>query len=233
MVSPEPALRSPPSENNVNIEKPKQDHVEHDNYYDATPRTSTARLEHPADVAATEEPEAKLARPSHEEPVPEGQAVQNHMLETAPSSSTTAQPAAEMTHQPDPVQVVTSEPAVAEPAPVHPPTTSNSILTSEEPVAPNSAPSNSLHINTTAATTNGIMPLKPIDIYEEARRKAMLRDMEEKIPVFPTDPDIEGQARAEAEAKKKQEDRPQMSATSYPGQEWNPYGGGEGYDEWE
>jgi hypothetical protein len=230
MVSPEPVVRSPPPEKNISVEKANQHHVEHDNYYDATPRTSSAHVEHPLDAAATEESEAKAASPDHEEPVREGQAVQNHVLETA-RPTTAAQPAAGVTQHPDPMQVVTPEPAVAEPAPVHPPITSDSILTSEEAVAPNSAPSNFLHVNATTATTTGIIPPKPIDVYEEARRKAMLRDMEEKIPVFPTEPDIEGQARAEAEAKKKREDRPQMSATSYPGQEWNPYGGG--FEEWE
>lgn len=233
MVSPEPVVRSPPPVKNIGVEKANQHHVEHDNYYDATPRTSAAQLEHSADVGATtEESEAKHASSGHGDLVTEGQAVQNHTLETA-SSPAAVQPAAEITPQPDPVQVITSEPAVTEPQPVHPPATSSSALTSEEPIAPDPVPNNSLHINTTTATTNSATPPKPIDIYEEARRKAMLRDMEEKIPVFPTEPDMEGQARAEAEARRKQEDLPQMSATSYPGQEWNPYGGGEDYDEWE
>jgi hypothetical protein len=51
--------------------------------------------------------------------------------------------------------------------------------------------------------------------------------MEEKIPVFPTEPDVDAQQLAQMAAKKKaEEERPQMSATSYPGQEWNPYGDG-------
>ena len=59
------------------------------------------------------------------------------------------------------------------------------------------------------------------DIFEEAKRKQMLKDLEEKIPVFPTEPDMNLMGGG---LKKPEEEMPQMSATSYPGQEWNPYG---------
>ncbi len=68
------------------------------------------------------------------------------------------------------------------------------------------------------------------DIFEEAKRKMLLREQEEKIPVFPTEPDMEA-ATAAAAKKKDEEELPHMSATSYPGQEWNPYG--EGFDSWD
>jgi len=54
--------------------------------------------------------------------------------------------------------------------------------------------------------------------FEEHKRKMLLAAQEEKIPVFPEEP------AAEEAAEKKAEEAPQMSATSYPGQEWNPYG---------
>jgi hypothetical protein len=72
------------------------------------------------------------------------------------------------------------------------------------------------------------------EIYEEAKRQQLLRDQDEKIPVNPTEPDMEAAAAAAAAAKAKseQEELPAMSATSYPGQEWNPYGdGGEGWED--
>jgi hypothetical protein len=57
----------------------------------------------------------------------------------------------------------------------------------------------------------------------------LLHEQEEKIPVFPTEPDM-GAAAAEAERRAREaeerEETPQMSATSYPGQEWNPYEAG-------
>ena len=90
---------------------------------------------------------------------------------------------------------------------------------------------------TNADSTNGNGTPKPsssVDIFEEAKRKMLLREQEEKIPVFPTEPDINAAnaAAAAAAAKKKEEEVPQMSATSYPGQEWNPYGDGN-YEEWD
>lgn len=51
--------------------------------------------------------------------------------------------------------------------------------------------------------------------FEEAKRKMLQRDMEEKIAVMPEEP--------EPLTEKKGESGPMMSATSYPGQEWNPY----------
>lgn len=62
------------------------------------------------------------------------------------------------------------------------------------------------------------------EIFEEHKRKQLIRDMEEKIAIMPTQEMLE--------PPKKNDDIPMMSATSYPGQEWNPYGEGfEDYDE--
>ncbi|KAH6630083.1 hypothetical protein B0J18DRAFT_362488 [Chaetomium sp. MPI-SDFR-AT-0129] len=70
-----------------------------------------------------------------------------------------------------------------------------------------------------------------VAIFERAKKKAEEQReaehrlmMEEKIPVLDEDA-------AAAAAGKNQEVLPQMSATSYPGQEWNPYGDG-GFEDW-
>ena len=53
--------------------------------------------------------------------------------------------------------------------------------------------------------------------FEEHKRKMLLAAQEEKIPVFPDEPKLEDVP------ERRDEDAVQMSATSYPGQEWNPY----------
>nr|EAQ71272.1 hypothetical protein MGCH7_ch7g679 [Pyricularia oryzae 70-15] len=81
-----------------------------------------------------------------------------------------------------------------------------------------------------AGGSNGELGRKPTiratsaEQYEEAKRKMLLRDLEEKIPVFIQDdpPPIKKEEEATV---------PKMSATSYPGQEWNPYG--DGFETWE
>jgi hypothetical protein len=62
-------------------------------------------------------------------------------------------------------------------------------------------------------------------LFEEAKRQRLLREQEEKIPVFTPEPDVV------VKTNKKDEELPQMSATSYPGQEWNPYEAG--FGDWE
>ncbi|KAK0723678.1 hypothetical protein B0T21DRAFT_39613 [Apiosordaria backusii] len=78
-------------------------------------------------------------------------------------------------------------------------------------------------------TQNGAVARENIAIFERAKKKAEEERiaqermvMEEKIPVFDDD--------AMNAGKKKEDERVQMSATSYPGQEWNPYGE---FQEWE
>jgi hypothetical protein len=81
----------------------------------------------------------------------------------------------------------------------------------------------------TAPSQNGGAAAKDnVAIFERAKKKAeeqreaeMRLMMEEKIPVFDEDHMLGAKKRGE-------EERVQMSATSYPGQEWNPYG--EGYE---
>ncbi|KAJ4422417.1 hypothetical protein N0V82_002973 [Gnomoniopsis sp. IMI 355080] len=67
-------------------------------------------------------------------------------------------------------------------------------------------------------TINGKPVQSSQEIFEEHKRKQLVRDMEEKIAVMPEP--------AMLEPPKKIDDVPMMSATSYPGQEWNPYGDG-------
>lgn len=76
---------------------------------------------------------------------------------------------------------------------------------------------------------------------EEAMREQLLRAQEEKIPVFDDDhygnnPNGNGTGPGGKKKDENEDAVPMMSATSYPGQEWNPYGGfgggdGEGWDD--
>lgn len=59
----------------------------------------------------------------------------------------------------------------------------------------------------------------PQQEFEEHKRRQFLKDLEEKIPVFVPEADEQLEMQ-----KKREQEEPKMSATSYPGQEWNPYG---------
>lgn len=71
-----------------------------------------------------------------------------------------------------------------------------------------------------AVTINGKPVQSSQEIFEEHKRKQLLRDMEEKIALIPTEMEPEPMNR------RRNDEMPVMSATSYPGQEWNPYGDG-------
>ncbi|KAK3996282.1 hypothetical protein QBC44DRAFT_318592 [Cladorrhinum sp. PSN332] len=83
-------------------------------------------------------------------------------------------------------------------------------------------------------TQNGTTVAKEnIAIFERAKKRAeeeKMREerlvMEEKIPVFDDDMLL---AAGQNKAGGPNEEKVMMSATSYPGQEWNPYGDG-GYE---
>lgn len=80
-----------------------------------------------------------------------------------------------------------------------------------------------------AAQVNGKPVQSSAAIFEEHKRKQLLRDMEEKIAIFPTDAGQIGGEEGEQAGRRRRgvdDDAPMMSATSYPGQEWNPYGDG-------
>ncbi|KAH7628396.1 hypothetical protein B0T09DRAFT_267642 [Sordaria sp. MPI-SDFR-AT-0083] len=119
----------------------------------------------------------------------------------------------------------------------------NGVITTASGFLISSSPSNSPLTDPSNPNSKGIVkPLTDRSIFEEAKRKQLLREQEEKIPVFSDDDNINGggmngnNGAATGGKKKDEEDAvPMMSATSYPGQEWNPYdfGGGEGGEGWE
>jgi len=209
-VIPEPtALSSPPQTLHVNVQQANEHAGEEENIYDATPRTESIPVQQPPRESTvppptedSSEPEAGGTSPEvlgHKDSQEDSRA-DNLTIETSPSPS--------------------PPPPLAQPAPFHQPVTPDPLTTTITTTNGTPAPA-------TARTTPPASSTNPVDIFEEAKRKAVLRDMEEKIPVFPTEPDVDAQQLAELAAKKKaEEERPQMSATSYPGQEWNPYGEG-------
>ncbi|KAL0937877.1 uncharacterized protein CTRU02_207608 [Colletotrichum truncatum] len=98
------------------------------------------------------------------------------------------------------------------------------------------APRNATHtngnINGAASTTltRGKSTRAELEDTEDERMRTMrLEAQEEKILV---DPYEEKQSSGNKYRKDDDPDAPQMSATSYPGQEWNPYGAG-GYEDWD
>ncbi|CAK7272122.1 hypothetical protein SEPCBS57363_004970 [Sporothrix epigloea] len=87
-----------------------------------------------------------------------------------------------------------------------------------KPLEESQANGNVLGENNTVMRQKTIRPT-PAQEYEDHKRRQMLKDLEEKIPVLIPEPDRNLAAR-----KQKENEEPAMSATSYPGQEWNPYG---------
>ncbi|KAL0776638.1 hypothetical protein CaCOL14_007925 [Colletotrichum acutatum] len=99
------------------------------------------------------------------------------------------------------------------------------------------APRNASHANGsagTAATTTlarGKSTRAELEDTEDERQRTMRREaQEEKILVDPYEELSSGGVKYRKEEEPA--DVPQMSATSYPGQEWNPYGAG-GFEEWD
>ncbi|KAB5559812.1 hypothetical protein GE09DRAFT_1114513 [Coniochaeta sp. 2T2.1] len=239
-ISPEPpaALSPPPQQPqmHINVQQANENgHVEEqDNIYDATPRTETSPVQHRLQEQTMSPPAEEPAEPKASGT---GHEVLEHRDQQLERPKQPPQHLAINTHtSPSP-----SPPPIAQPAPVHQPVeqhTVESTTTSAPAPTDDAATTTTVTNGTTFASTSpppaasrttppAVPSNNPVDIFEEAKRKAIMRDMEEKIPVFPTEPDMNSQALAELAAKKKaEEERPQMSATSYPGQEWNPYGEG-------
>ncbi|KAH8907564.1 hypothetical protein BR93DRAFT_552730 [Coniochaeta sp. PMI_546] len=211
-ISPEPHSLSPPQAMNINVQQANEHGVEQDNIYDATPRTETISMQEPTE-------EHILSPPAEEPAEPKAGGMSHEVLEHRDHQPET--------HPSPPRNLVVDthiSPSPSPPPPLAQPAANKQAVTSEPNTTNGATPPPA---RSTPPTSNN-----PVDIFEEAKRKAALRDMEEKIPVFPTEPDMNAQALAEMAAKKKaEEDRPQMSATSYPGQEWNPYGDGFEFEE--
>ncbi len=113
-------------------------------------------------------------------------------------------------------------PAARYPPPAQPPA-QETMLTPPSPVdegdrqrhpPPNETSNDSLNVNRQATIRQ-----TSAEQFQEAKRKALLKDLEGLIPVVTPDLDNGGPAQ-----RRGGEEMPQMSATSYPGQEWNPYG---------
>ncbi|KAK1641271.1 hypothetical protein BDP81DRAFT_310766 [Colletotrichum phormii] len=99
------------------------------------------------------------------------------------------------------------------------------------------APRNASHANgsagAAASTTlaRGKSTRAELEDTEDERQRTMRREaQEEKILVDPYEELSSGGVKYRKEEEPA--DVPQMSATSYPGQEWNPYGAG-GYEDWD
>ncbi|KAK3354484.1 hypothetical protein B0H65DRAFT_414845 [Neurospora tetraspora] len=172
-------------------------------------------------------------QPEASAPVPAAQQQQPIIISPSPSPTQTPEPS-------KPQQLHHQQPQ---------PDSSNGVITTASGFLISSSPSS----NPTPDNPKGIhiKPLTDRSIFEEAKRKQLLREQEEKIPVFSDDDDYimnqnnganfaAGAAGQGMGNKKKEDDLdavPMMSATSYPGQEWNPYdfgmGGGDGGEGWE
>lgn len=138
-----------------------------------------------------------------------------------PSSATTATTAT----TPTTVAVTSKSSSPDEEGEEEPPSPTESELNRKNREASGSGSGAAPATNTTTSTASG----KPVQssqaIFEEHKRRQLARDMEEKIAIFPTEPEplaVEQQQRR----RRGDDDAPMMSATSYPGQEWNPYGDG-------
>lgn len=204
--------------------------VDNDDLYGATPRHSATvaqthyPIEHvvvagPTQPSATDESESKFA------------GMPASMIADHTSEPRVASPAQQHF-------VVESPPAVNEPKSASPSTAtsplplanqlmrSKSPLLEEEPpspteseLKPEEAGKNEANNDGKITTINGKPVQSSQEIFDEHKRKQLVRDMEEKIAIMPEPEMLEP-------PKKKTDDVPMMSATSYPGQEWNPYGDG-------
>ncbi|KAM7205708.1 hypothetical protein V8F33_001034 [Rhypophila sp. PSN 637] len=178
-----------------------------------------------------------LAPPPVTTPRSSRQVEDDNIYDATPRQSFMPQNRAQAQQPPPPVPIQSSPIIKREQPPVQPVSEPSSptpppakLADSSEPNGngsstnePPAVPSPPTHINGKPITSSA-------DIFNEEKRKMLIREQEEKIPVFPTEPDIDMAAMAAAAKKKKEaEEMPQMSATSYPGQEWNPYGDG-GFD---
>lgn len=173
-----------------------------ENLYDATPRQSKV----PAQYRDAGSNRTSVASPTEPKSVGSFQDLGAKAAEQAQPTTKTP---------PSPVQLVEEVP----PRPVSPIIYANGDNSSAPPAAESSS----------KKAVNGIDDLNSQDtppktasmdrdLFEQAKRQQMMREQEEKIPVFIQEPD------PVPAPKKDNEEIPQMSATSYPGQEWNPYG---------
>lgn len=254
VISPEPVYERPPvtlTDDPPKTESPATSaSAEQEDIYGATPRQSRHvspvqpkeyhqqqqqqdAVVHSIDRSSAQEPsgepEAKFAGP-----------LPNRSPETKPAAKNEQSPAQQSFVVDVPPVIIEPATATTPSAPSPGPRVSTLKSTSPEEVEPPSPTDSELGkkrksdssgntkegedgINGGAA--NGASSSKPVqtsqEIFEEHKRKQLVRDMEEKIALNPTEPDSMVML---GPGGKKKEDAPLMSATSYPGQEWNPYG---------
>ena len=210
--------------------------TEKDDIYGATPRQSVHATpvqpqeqhiiehfvvsepsqEHPA------EPEAKFAGPLPNNRSPdtnptfkvEPPSQQSFVVDAPPVTAETALPSPSASQAP----VVTSK--SPSPDDEEPPSPTDSELDRKEGGADGSGSGDG---EDSKVAVNGKPVQSSQEIFEEHKRKQLLRDMEEKIALNPTESEM---LDPRMMTKKKEDEAPMMSATSYPGQEWNPYGEG-------
>ncbi|KAK4177544.1 hypothetical protein QBC36DRAFT_326724 [Triangularia setosa] len=231
-VSPEPIIQGPSSPVK-HLQTPTR--VADDNIYDATPRNSQfsphQQQQVPEQVSPPpqQQPEQQRLSPSHTRSSPsdaDSTIIINQPTEpkSAGPSHDITRPKLELKPLAEPRPRSNSPPAANhhssddDSSDIESPIIASATVATLKP----SSPSNK-------TTQNGAVARENIAIFERAKKKAeeerIAQDrmvMEEKIPVFDDEMMNAG--------KKKEEERVQMSATSYPGQEWNPYGE---FQEWE
>ncbi|ROV94912.1 hypothetical protein VSDG_07097 [Cytospora chrysosperma] len=247
-ASPEPAYERPPvtlKDEGMRMDTPvTSTSTEKDDIYGATPRQSIhATPVQPQAQHAVEHvivPEPTVQEHSREPEVKfSGPPPNNRSPESKPTFK--VEPPSQHSYVVD-APPVTGEPATPSTIPAPDSAPPSSTLSSSGPVATSKSPSHSeeeppspteselgrkdkagAETDETGEDDKAMANGKPVqssaEIFEEHKRKQLLRDMEEKIAIFPTEPQA-------LEPKKKDDDAPMMSATSYPGQEWNPYGDG-------
>lgn len=252
VISPEPVYERPPvtlTDDPPKTESPATSaSAEQEDIYGATPRQSRhVSPVQPKDYQQQQQDSVghTIDRSPAQEPSGEPE---SKFAGPLPNRSPETKPAAK--HEQSPAQqafVVDVPPVIIEPAtattpsaPSPGPRVSTSKSLSPEEVEPPSPTDSELGKKRTSDSggnakqgedtingggANGASSAKPVqtsqEIYEEHKRKQLVRDMEEKIALNPTEPDS---MMLGPGGKKKGEDAPLMSATSYPGQEWNPYG---------
>lgn len=231
-----------PREEDSNTSAP----IDKDDLYGATPRQSAMvaqeqyPIEHiivsePAQQSPIDESESKFAGmpagvsvESNPEPKTASPAQQHFFVDASPviyQPKSATPPSAATTTSPLPnADTLAQSKSSAHLADEEPPSPTESELKPEEAKKEKDEQANtgvgasSENGKTNTTTINGKPVQSSQEIFDEHKRKQLVRDMEEKIAIMPEQPMLE--------PPKKMEDVPMMSATSYPGQEWNPYGDG-------
>lgn len=253
VISPEPVYERPPvtlTDDPPKTGSPATSASgEQEDIYGATPRQSRhVSPVQPKDYQQQQQHDAvghTIARSPAQEPSGEPESkfagpLPNRSPETKPAAKPEQSPAQQGFIVDVPPVIVEPATATTPSAPSPGPRVSTSKSSSPEEVEPPSPTDSELGKKRTSGSSgnanhgedaingggaNGANIGKPTqtsqEIFEEHKRKQLVRDMEEKIALNPTEPD---NMMLGPGGKKKGEDAPLMSATSYPGQEWNPYG---------